>query len=71
MKMSTLLCNPLLYLNIEKLAEREEWDRILPDLVPAYVSVTWDFIFNPLMVGTGIAVVTFTIGLWAGAAMRR
>lgn len=61
----------ILYLNIEKLAEREEWDRILPDLVPAYVSVTWDFIFNPLMVGTGIAVVTFTIGLWAGAAMRR
>ncbi len=61
----------VLYLNIEKLAEGRGWDAILKGAMEGKMPGVVSFVLQPWMGITALTIVSFTVGIWADALVRR
>lgn len=70
----TLLSAPLLvvlYLNIETYAQSKGWDVILRDSLAGRMPNLLAFALQPWLALMGFGVISFTLGLWVDAVLRR
>lgn len=67
----SLPATPVVYLNIEKFAERQGWDTVLADLI----GTQWPFVLalleGRLALAVSVAVIAFTVGAWLDWLSRR
>lgn len=61
----------ILYLNIEKLAERHGWDGLLSWLWELYTPTPYKYLTQPWALNIAIAVVAFAAGFWLDNIVRK
>src|SRR5665811_658568 len=70
----TVLAAPfvvVLYLNIETYAQSKGWDTLLKGAMEGKLPAVVDWALQPWVGLTGLALISFTLGLWFDAVLRR